>query len=301
MTGEDCSIALICTGGEGVKDFNEHYTLSVKKGEGEICGCNGRSVLLGVYHFLRLMGCRFLYPTPAGEYIPNRSADTCEAVLDFVPANRHRGITIEGCTAPEHVLNIIDWAPKNGFNSYFIQFRTGYTFFERWYENAWNPYRDAAPFDDRKAEAINNVIRAAIHERGMLSHAVGHGWTCEPLGFPSRGWDSVKADELSSEQRALLAQLNGKREFFRGIPLNTNLCYSNPQARKIMMDNMLAYLREHSDTDVLHVWLGDNFNNFCECDACREKSPSDWYVILLNELDEALNEAGLDTDRKSVV
>lgn len=295
MTGEAPQIALVSEGGDGDKDFDEHYTVSVRGGRGEIRGKNGRSVLLGVYHFLRELGCRFLYPTRDGEMIPERSAAQCNVELDFTPQYRHRGITIEGCSAPEHVLNLIDWAPKNGFNSYFIQFRTGYTFFERWYRNEWNPYWDALPFDDSEAEEINRRISAAMRERGMLSHAVGHGWTCEPLGIPSHGWDERSADCLDADQRALLAMLNGKRDFFRNVPLNTNLCYSNPRARRLMVDNIVSYAGAHPQTDVLHVWLGDNFNNFCECENCRKKTPSDWYVILLNELDAALSEAGLQT------
>ncbi len=46
---------------------------------------------------------------------------------------------------------------------------------------------------------------------------------------------------------------------------------------------------------MLHVWLSDGWNNRCECDGCAVKRPSDWYVDLLNELDEQLDAAGIDT------
>ena len=46
--------------------------------------------------------------------------------------------------------------------------------------------------------------------------------------------------------------------------------------------------------DVLLFDLADGVNNHCECEACVKKRPSDWYVVLLNELDEALTAAGLD-------
>jgi hypothetical protein len=43
------------------------------------------------------------------------------------------------------------------------------------------------------------------------------------------------------------------------------------------------------------VWLADGIHNQCECEECQKKRPSDWYVILLNELDEKLTKAGSKT------
>ena len=66
----------------------------------------------------------------------------------FEPAERHRGITIEGAVSVENVLELIDWAPKAGFNSYFTQFTTSFEFFSRWYEHIGNPL--LPPEKDRK-------------------------------------------------------------------------------------------------------------------------------------------------------
>jgi hypothetical protein len=43
------------------------------------------------------------------------------------------------------------------------------------------------------------------------------------------------------------------------------------------------------------VALADGRNHHCECENCREKIPSDWLVVLLNEIDEAYTERGIDT------
>ena len=51
----------------------------------------------------------------------------------------HRGICIEGANSLENVLNFIEWMPKMGFNSFFIQFKKPDTFFERWYHHIFNP------------------------------------------------------------------------------------------------------------------------------------------------------------------
>ena len=291
LTGKSNDIALEVTE-PSAGLFDERFIIDVEKTSGKISGINERSVLLGVYRFLREAGCRFLYPGAGGEIIPRISADEISVRIDAVPSNRHRGLTIEGGCSCEHVKNLIDWGFKNGFNSYFIQFRTGYTFFERWYRHDFNPFADKEPFNDRIAAEINAELRAEIKKRGMIFHAVGHGWTCEPFGIPSRGWD--ENGEVPEKYRKYFALVNGERGFYKGVPLNTNLCYSNAEARKAVVENVAEYVEENKDVDVLHIWLGDNYNNFCECEECAEKLPSEWYVQLLNELDERLTELKLN-------
>jgi len=45
----------------------------------------------------------------------------------------------------------------------------------------------------------------------------------------------------------------------------------------------------------MHFWLADGSNNHCECELCRDTRPADFYVQMLNELDEKLTAKGLDT------
>jgi len=47
--------------------------------------------------------------------------------------------------------------------------------------------------------------------------------------------------------------------------------------------------------DILHFWLADGTNNHCECPLCVDHRPADLYVRMLNELDAAMEQAGLDT------
>ena len=42
------------------------------------------------------------------------------------------------------------------------------------------------------------------------------------------------------------------------------------------------------------VWLADNSNNYCACADCREALPSDLYIRLPNEMDEAFTEDGIE-------
>ncbi len=91
------------------------------------------------------------------------------------------------------------------------------------------------------------------------------------------------------------ALVNGKRELWGGISLNTNLCYSNAETRDIITDAIVRYAEGNPDVDVIHFWLADGSNNQCECESCAGTRPSDFYVKMLNSLDEKLTAKGLKT------
>ena len=58
---------------------------------------------------------------------------------------------------------------------------------------------------------------------------------------------------------------------------------------------MCDYAERNTHVTYLHVWLADYQMNHCECEACRVKRPSDWYVVLLNEIDAELTRRNLPT------
>ncbi|MGC8971579.1 MAG: DUF4838 domain-containing protein [bacterium] len=261
---------------------------------GVIAGTNERSVLLGVYRFLREIGCRWFRPGKDGEVIPQKNIFSVDISVMEKASYRHRGICIEGAVSYENVYDIIDWAPKVGFNSYFIQFREGFTFFDRWYSHINNPLKEKEPFTVEKAREFVGNLAKEIKKRGLLYHAVGHGWTCEPFGIPGLGWDLYEG-EIPEDYIKYTAEINGKRGLWEGIPLNTNLCYSNPEVRNIITDSIVEYLKNHPEIDLLHFWLADGSNNQCECEECRKMLPSDFYVMMLNELDKKLSSKGIDT------
>lgn len=128
-----------------------------------------------------------------------------------------------------------------------------------------------------------------------MLHGVGHGWTSAAIGIDAGGWYEVGDASISNEQRAMLAEIDGERKFYTGKPLNTQLCYSNAGATNAMIREIVAYAQANPHVDYLHVWLADDFNNFCECDVCKKHMPADLYVKLLNSLDEELKKRGLST------
>jgi len=274
--------------------FDDCLYIRISSGNGIISGINPRSILLSVYRFLTELGCRWVRPGSDGEIIPKISIKKLTVNLVEKPSYRHRGICIEGANSIENILDIIDWLPKVGYNAYFIQFREAYTFFERWYSHRNNTSKKAELFTIDKAKEYVQLAEDEIKKRNLIYHAVGHGWTCEPFGMPGLGWDKVEVD-VSPETKGYLAKVNGKRDLWEGVPLNTNLCYSNSKVRSIMVTGILEYLKEHTNIEILHFWLADCSNNHCECDECCQKRPSDFYVMLLNELDTILEKENIST------
>ena len=267
--------------------------VDVKGGGGIIAGINPRSVLLAVYRYLTELGCRWVRPGADGEYLP-RLDKLPPVKISETPSYRHRGVCIEGASSVEHVTDMIDWMPKLGFNGYFIQFREGHTFFDRWYAHDGNPYLEGKHISAEEAREFRDKAVVEIKKRNLLYHGVGHGWTCEPFGIGGLGWEKDESEQ-PAEISQYLAEIDGERKLWHGVALNTNLCYGNPKVRDIVTSEIVDYSAKHPEIDIMHFWLADGSNNHCECELCRDTRPADLYVRMLNELDKKLTAKGLNT------
>lgn len=279
------------------REQDDAFTIDVHDGSGFITGSNTRSVLIGVYRFLKALGCDWVRPGIAGERIPHKKIEKPCVHIREAASYRHRGVCIEGADTYDNVLDMVDFLPKVGMNAYYLEFLTPMAFFKRWYGHKSNPYLEAEPINADVVNAMVTALEGEMAKRGICYHKVGHGWTCEPFGIDGSGWNSDRNRqyEMTEQTRSYLALLDGKRVLFNNDPLCTNLCYSNPAVRGTIVDAITAYCQKNPQIDVMHFWLADAGNNHCECDACKEKRPADWYIIMLNELDQALSAAGLNT------
>lgn len=269
-------------------EIDDLCQISLSDGTGSIQGSNPRSILLGVYAFLRKIGYRFLLPDVT---IFPRCLTLADLTCTFShkASLRHRGVCIEGADSLSNVLDFIDWLPKLGFNSFFLQFKEPYIFLERWYHHTLNPLQEPQELTEAFLQNCYQKMHAAMKKRSLLLHAAGHGWTCEAIGLPSIGWVPEKS-EPAPQIRKLLALVNGKREYIDQIPMNTNLCYSDPEAIRRFCDTVITYVKEHPATDYLHIWLADEYNHVCECEACKRTTLSDQYLHLLNLIDQRLTQ-----------
>ena len=260
---------------------------------GIIAGSNPRSVLLAVYEYLRQNGCRWLFPGVDGEYIPE--CEPCAVKYRKAADSRFRGNCIEGAIEQSVLLDYVDFMPKLGLNTFMIQFRIPGAFYDRFY-NHLNTSTTYAPEGVSEKTILGWTRRAEceMEKRGIMLHYYGHGFTADPFGLHnSTGWGKFDISALPEEKREFVAMMNGVRQFNGGAPVNTNFCMSNPLARRDVAKYVADYCENHPNVDYLHVWLADGRNNHCECEACQKKTPSDWYVILMNDIDEELTARSL--------
>jgi len=248
---------------------------------GIIAGDNAHSVLIAVYEYLRQNGCRWLLPGVDGEFIPMQ--DIKPVKYRHKPSCRCRSFCFEGGIIQQSILDMIDLSPKVGMNTYMLEHKETVWHYQHYYKHLNNEKnRKPEPLSEKDCKQFRRVCEVEIAKRGLIYHSVGHGFTFDPF----------KGDP---EYPSYMAMIGGKRALYGGAPVYTNVCMSNPVVRKKIIDHAVSYASVNTHIDYLHLWLADMSNNHCECDACREKTPSDWYVVLLNELDAALSSAGLET------
>jgi len=263
---------------------------------GIIAGSNPRSVLLAVYEYLRQNGCRWLMPGVDGEFIP--MCDIKPVKYRHKPSMRYRGWCNEGAEYQGCMLEVIEFIPKVGMNVFMMEFRIPGVYYASYYRHRRNEENRAPePVSDTQVLQWKRQCEAELARRGLQFHDIGHGWTADPFGIDSslREWMGDNEKHVSDDARQYLAVMNGERKLYRNRPNFTNFCMSNKVAQRKFVTYIADYAENHSNSDYLHVWLADLSNNHCECEACSKKTPSDWYVILLNQLDEELTARGLDT------
>ncbi len=268
-----------------VKDpkLDDAIAISIKNKKGYIAGINERSILIGVYRLLEAWGIVWLRPGKDGTYYPQICTQPDVEIFE-IAQKRHRTVCIEGAVSLENVLDMVDWIPKVGFNGYYIQFEDAYAFFDRWYSHSKSTEKEPMHFDHDMAKVFVERIERAIKDRGLILMRMGHGWTCNPFGVVTSGWYTFKPDEIPQEYKDICALVNNKREVWLNRPLSTQLCYSNPYVQKTMVDAVVDYAKEHPQTDVIHFWLGDYFNNTCECPECTKYRFSDYQSAMINQI-----------------
>lgn len=281
------------------KDLDDNIFIDIDNFNGVITGTNPRSVLIGVYRFLKEKGYKFIRPGKAGEIIPE-SIDGSKVFVSEKASNRYRGWTIEGSVYQENLMDTIDWIPKVGMNGYFVQFQIPYVFFDRYYQDSngdikfLGEHRKSHSISPDEVAAMIELLEIEIEKRDLQYHSMGHGWTNKVFGIDAISWEAYDG-KVTEEQTKFMAQVDGKRGLHSNTPMCTQLCLSNAVVRDKLTDVIIDHLESHKNITHLHFWLADGAQNYCECDECKKLRPSDWYVMTLNELDEKLTAKGMDT------
>ncbi len=257
---------------------------------GILAGSNPRSVLFSVYRFLRENGCRWLYPGLDGDYVPMK---------DIQPISYHkladlriRGFCDEGHPSQQMMLDCIEYYTKLEMNYICLEFFLPFGYYNAYYSHTSNASRKPEPVSDQQILQWRRQCEVEVNKRGLMLSSIGHGWTCRALGFPPEH-RRVNINDFTEEQRSFIAMRNGKREFYEDMPVLSQVCMSNPKVRNLVTDDIVSFIKNHDNIDITNISLGDSPNTHCECDACREYIPAEWFVILLNELDEKMTKAGM--------
>lgn len=259
---------------------------------GILAGSNPRSVLFAVYRFLRLNGCRWLFPGVDGEFIP-RHPVTPQSYHKLAD-HHHRGYTIEGDPSVEQVLDYIDYHAKKELN---VFAPTGiHTYHYRYYNHDRNTVnRDPEPVTPSLIDQWEGLFVSESRKRGLIvRRGNAHGAVPAAIGLNPHDRAAYKSGEkvIPEEIKPKLALIKGKRDLYRKDIYYTNLCLSQPDVRKAMVD-YLADSVERKNAKSISLPFADGNHNHCECEECSKLRPSDWLVMMGNELDEELHRRGL--------
>ena len=257
---------------------------------GYIAGSNDRSVLMGVYNYLKSAGCRWVRPTEKGEYIPKADMSAHQFKFRKKADYPFRGECIEGAISFEHVRDTVIWLPKANMNMFMIEQIVPYNYMNRWYRHLVNT---KMPHDDIPYEKYCEYcleLEHIIKKLGLQLHVMGHGALNEPFGV--RHMISGMKYDVPEDVKQAFALVNGKRELYGNSPFFTHLCMSKEWVQDKVVNWLADYLEKKPYIDFLHFWLADNTNNQCECEDCAGTHPSDYYVQMLNKLDAILTERG---------
>lgn len=264
--------------------------INVKNGTGYIAGSNERSVLMGIYKYFTFAGCRFLRPGDDGEYIPYCDLSNFNCTYRKKADMNFRGQCTEGAASYEHYRDVVYWMPKVGYNMFMIEGFVPYTYMHKWYGHVGNTVlREKGQVTDYGfLEEKIALLEKDIYKTGMQFHSLGHNWMFQKFGAVG------SSNELPEDSYQYLPLINGKREVKKDL-FYTQLCYSNPEVRRRLAEFVVEYVQQKPHVDYLHLWLADSTNNDCECENCVKMHPSDWYVVLLNDIDAALTKIGSNT------
>ena len=264
---------------------------------GILAGSNPRSVLFAVYRYLRLCGCRWFYPGPEGEYVPMK--ETLEPQKYHKMADhRVRGYTIEGDPSMEQVTYWVDYQAKLEMNLFVPS--DPYVYLRRYYERRnLTANRPAEMVTPEQCNQWMRTLESDALKRGLMLKEGGHGNIPKALGLNPADREEYRKGEktIPDEIRPYLAQMNGKRDLFRNDIYYTNLCMSQPKVRRMLVNRYLDKIQNVPYLCMSAIGFADGTRNHCECEECSKLNPSDFQIMIANELDEELTKRGNTTTK----
>ena len=280
-----------------VKDpyFDDLVHVDADHTGGILAGSNERSVLFAVYRFLKLNGCRWFFPGPEGEDIPVKRIE--KQFYHKAPDHRYRGHTLEGRPSLRQTLDYIDFHAKQELNAFGLYGVADYHV-PYYYHRFNRPNFPEEGFDPGVAETQWRArYECELFKRGQILFSGEHDLIPEAIGLEVKDRRAYKdgTKQFPEEIKQYLALVNGKREFVRNDINFTQLCYSNPEVQRRIVESAAKMVKKNQHLDFFGITFADLHHNHCQCEQCLKSRPADKYVRILNRIDEKLTQEGVKT------
>ncbi|OGV47678.1 MAG: hypothetical protein A2017_21965 [Lentisphaerae bacterium GWF2_44_16] len=219
----------------------------------QITGANPRSLVYGVYYFLKkVFGIRWTSPGPDGEILKKTSPVN---IKDFQVREKamlkYRGFYVDSAQCsitPENIGEIIDWMAKN-FGNFILVSRVFYP-------------------------KIKRPLLEALKQRGMILEVGHHGFNCY-----------VNPSKYFKKHPEWFSLIKGQRTpgtFHANMVHNSQLCTSNKECVDFYSRAFLDYWEANPEIDILGIIPNDGFG-WCECQDCMKLEPKKLTSPLRNE------------------
>lgn len=271
--------------------FQDSFTLKSRDGKLHISGSNPRSVLFGVYEYLKKHGFAFLYPGREGEIIPENPQFRLDGFdLTETASRTFRGMAV--APNPDNLQEGYDLLRFMAQNKYNLFFMEGYDVERPGDEysviDGVHPLQHVEyllkdkTWEERKEIALKKqTMIAEARKYGLLIERGGHGWN---YGVPEH---YGKNHGLTPEQARAELKAKGKVNKQAEVAVSTwfQICLAKEEVREIYAEHIVDYLKKHhTEMDIAAIWLGDGYDNKCMCDECIKHPFSDLYLDIFRRV-----------------
>ena len=232
-------------------DTYDRIRLFLQDGDLILRGENKISILYAVYDFLKEFADVAFYAPGKDFEYVESRSELCLEESRF-PFEKGSAAAIRDFVNRTNSPDVLSFAVKNRINSIL----------------GCGPWRDGS-------DLCSKVNGALIHSFGLKIRGPGHSWK-----------HFVPDASLFETHSEYFPMIDGKR-----MINGRTCCFSNPEARKIFMEKLRAYLKAHPYWDIFAFWAEDiPDKRYCDCEECRKKSTEDWYFLLCQEAAQILHE-----------
>ncbi len=271
--------------------FMDSFRLSSRNGKLFITGSNPRSVYYGVCEYLKHFGFAFPYPGPEGEIIPENPVFAISGFdLEQTACRTFRGIAAR--PDPEKLeegRQLIRFMAQNRYNLFFMEGydedRPGdrYSIVDGVHplQHVEHMYKGKSWEERREIALRQKTMVEEARKYGLLIERGGHGWN---YGVPEHfGLNHGLSPEQA--RAALKAKGNVNKRAEVAVSTWFQLCIGREEVREIYAGHIVDYLlRRRGEFDIAAIWMGDGYDNKCQCDECLKQPFSDLYLDIFRRV-----------------